>query len=254
MPTWALAPMLEIEDVSVAYGDLQALWDVSLSVGAGEIVVLLGPNGAGKTTLMRAVAGLQPPFKGRIRLDGEHVERLAAHRLVERSVVLVPEGRRLFGGMTVLDNLLLGAFSTRARPGRAETLKRVFEIFPLLEERQMQSAGTLSGGQQQMLAIGRALMGRPRLLLLDEPSLGLGPLVVRDIFALLRRINEDGVTLLLAEQNARQALGLAHRAYILENGRVAAAGSARDMLEADHVRRAYLGQVSPVEGEVGPWT
>ena len=247
MLTWAWRTMLEVEDISVAYGDLRALWGVTMSVKAGEIVVLIGPNGAGKTTLMRSVAGLQPPFSGRILLDGQPAHRMPAHRLVERGVVLVPEGRRLFAGMTVLENLLLGAYSAKAREQHEDSLRRVYEIFPLLQERRDQAAGTLSGGQQQMLAIGRALMGLPRLLLLDEPSLGLAPLVVRDIFDVLRRINQEGVTVLLAEQNAQMALELAHRAYILEQGRVAAEGTASEMLQTDHVRRAYLGQVSPIE-------
>jgi len=239
--------MLKIDDIYVAYDDLQALWGVSLEVEAGEIVVLIGPNGAGKSTLMRAIAGLQPPSRGRILLDGATIHQLPAHSVVERGVVLIPEGRRLFGGMTVLENLQLGAYATKARDVHVETLRRVFEIFPILEERRGQAAGTLSGGQQQMLAIGRALMGLPRLLLLDEPSLGLAPLVVRDIFEVLREINKDGVTLLLAEQNARMALGVAQRAYILEQGRVAGQGTGQEMLQSDHIRRAYLGQLGPIE-------
>ena len=242
--------MLELEanDIYVSYGYLTALWGVSLQVHQGEIVVLIGPNGAGKTTLMRAIAGLQPPYRGNILFDGESVHQMRAHQLVERGVVLIPEGRRLFAGMSVLDNLMLGAYAPKARKALAETLDRVYTIFPVLAERRSQAAGTLSGGQQQMLAIGRALMAQPRLLLLDEPSLGLAPLVVADIFDVLRQINADGVTVLLAEQNARMALELAHRAYILEEGRVSGEGTGREMLQADHVRRAYLGQVSPLEG------
>jgi len=239
--------MLEADDIFVAYGDLTALWGVSLKVQQGEIVVLIGPNGAGKTTLMRAFAGLQPPYRGRIRLDGEQVQQLRAHQLVERGVVLIPEGRRLFAGMTVVENLTLGAYTPKARKSLGETLAHVYEVFPVLGERRNQAAGTLSGGQQQMLAIGRALMAQPRLLLLDEPSLGLAPLIVRDIFNVLRQINQEGVTILLAEQNARMALELAHRAYILEQGKVSGEGSAKEMLEADHVQRAYLGHVSPLE-------
>jgi branched-chain amino acid transport system ATP-binding protein len=246
--------MLELEanDIYVSYGDLTALWGVSLQVHQGEIVVLIGPNGAGKTTLMRAIAGLQPPYRGNILFDGESVHQMRAHQLVERGVVLIPEGRRLFAGMSVLDNLTLGAYAPKARKALAETLDRVYTIFPVLAERRSQAAGTLSGGQQQMLAIGRALMAQPRLLLLDEPSLGLAPLVVADIFDVLRQINADGVTVLLAEQNARMALELAHRAYILEEGRVSGEGTGREMLEADHVRRAYLGQVTPLEEAAGP--
>jgi len=240
--------MLEVHALEVAYGDLQALWGVSLEVREGETVVLIGPNGAGKTTLLRSVAGLQPPFHGRILLEGAPTHNLAAHSIVERGCVLVPEGRRLFAGMTVLENLLLGGFTAQARAAHEETLRRVYEIFPILAERRGQAAGTLSGGEQQMLAIGRALMSRPRLLLLDEPSLGLAPLVVRDIFEVLRAINKDGVTLLLAEQNARMALELADRAYVLEQGRVAGEGTGGEMLASDHVRRAYLGY-APAAGE-----
>jgi len=246
MPIWAWGTMLEVQSISVAYGDLQALWDVSLRVDEGEIVVLIGPNGAGKTTLMRAVAGLQRPFRGRILFDGWEAQAQPAHRMVERGVVLVPEGRRLFAGMTVIENLEMGAYGGKPRPEREASLRRVYEIFPILRERRDQAAGTLSGGQQQMLAIGRALMSLPRLLLLDEPSLGLAPLVVHDIFEVLRQINARGVAVLLAEQNARMALELAQRAYILEQGRIAAEGTGREMLQADHVRKAYLGQVSPI--------
>ena len=241
--------MLEVDDIRVAYGDLTALWGVSLSVKQGEIVVMIGPNGAGKTTLLRAVAGLQPPYRGSIKLDGAPVQRLPAHELVKRGVVLIPEGRRLFANMSVIENLMMGAYTAKAREAYETTLQRLYTVFPLLAERRDQAAGTLSGGQQQMLAIGRALMSQPRLLLLDEPSLGLAPLVVRDIFEVLRQINADGVTVLLAEQNARMALELADRAYILEQGMVAGEGTAREMLQADHVRRAYLGQVGPLEGK-----
>ncbi|HWC30139.1 MAG TPA: ABC transporter ATP-binding protein [Dehalococcoidia bacterium] len=242
---------LEAKEIFVAYGDLTALWGVSLEVHQGEIVVLIGPNGAGKTTLMRAIAGLQQPSRGSIVLDGESVHQLRAHQLVGRGVVLIPEGRRLFANMSVLENLMMGAYAQGARAVLNETLDRVFTVFPVLAERREQAAGTLSGGQQQMLAIGRALMSQPRLLMLDEPSLGLAPLVVADIFDVLRQINGDGVTILLAEQNARMALELAHRAYILEEGRVSGEGTAQEMLQADHVRRAYLGQVSPLEGAPG---
>jgi branched-chain amino acid transport system ATP-binding protein len=242
---------LELADIYVAYGDLTALRGVSLEVHQGEIVVLIGPNGAGKTTLMRSIAGLQTPYRGSILLDGEPVHQLRAHQLVERGVVLIPEGRRLFAGMSVLENLMMGAYTSKARKILTRTLDRVYNVFPVLAERRDQAAGTLSGGQQQMLAIGRALMAQPRLLLLDEPSLGLAPIVVGDIFKVLRQINEDGVTILLAEQNARMALELAHRAYILEEGRVSGEGTAQEMLQADHVRRAYLGQVSPLGGAAG---
>jgi branched-chain amino acid transport system ATP-binding protein len=180
------------------------------------------------------------------------VHQLRAHNLVERGVVLIPEGRRLFAGMSVLENLMMGAYAPKARKALAETLERVYKVFPVLAERRAQAAGTMSGGQQQMLAIGRALMSQPRLLLLDEPSLGLAPLVVGDIFDVLRQINRDGVTILLAEQNARMALELASRAYILEEGRVSSEGPAQELLRTDHVQRAYLGQVSPLEDAAGP--
>jgi len=236
-----MSEFLRILDVSVAYGDIQALWGVSLDVNEGEIVALIGPNGAGKTTLMRAVAGLNPLKSGTIHLADKALHAMHAHRIVDQGVILVPEGRRLFGGLTVLDNLELGAYSKRARAVRAETLKLVYELFPLLADRKSQRANTMSGGQQQMLAIGRALMGVPKLLMLDEPSLGLGPLVVESIFDTIRHMNEQGVTIFLVEQNARQALELAHRAYILEQGRIAGTGAARDLLLDDRVQQAYLG-------------
>jgi branched-chain amino acid transport system ATP-binding protein len=232
---------LQIRNVSVAYGDIQALWDVSLDVEEGEIVALIGPNGAGKTTLMRAVAGLHPLKSGEIYLGGKAQHGMPAHKIVAQGVILVPEGRRLFGGLTVMDNLDLGAYSKRARAQREETVKLVYELFPLLAERKNQRANTMSGGQQQMLAVGRALMGVPKLLMLDEPSLGLGPLVVESIFETIKRMNERGVTIFLVEQNARQALELANRAYILEQGRIAGTGRAQDLLSDDRVQQAYLG-------------
>jgi branched-chain amino acid transport system ATP-binding protein len=233
--------LLEVENLAVAYGDVRALWEISLRVEGGEIAVLIGPNGAGKTTLMRAIAGLQRPQAGRVRFEGQALQALAPHAIVERGIILVPEGRRLFGGMTVLENLELGAYAPRARAERAQLLAHVFEIFPLLAERRRQRANTLSGGQQQMLAIGRALMGRPRLLLLDEPSLGLAPLMVKQIFEVVRRINGEGVTVLLVEQNARAALELASRAYIIEQGHVVGAGSGAALLRDPAVQEAYLG-------------
>jgi branched-chain amino acid transport system ATP-binding protein len=243
-----MSDFLQIRDVSVAYGDIQALWDVSLDVGEGKIVALIGPNGAGKTTLMRAVAGLHPLKSGTIHLGGEALHAKPAYRIVDKGVILVPEGRRLFGGLTVEDNLDLGAYSKRARAVRADTLKLVFELFPLLAERKNQRANTMSGGQQQMLAIGRALMGVPKLLMLDEPSLGLGPLVVENIFETIKRMNDQGVTIFLVEQNARQALELAHRAYILEQGRIVGTGLAAELLHDDRVQQAYLG-ICPAPAE-----
>jgi len=236
-----VSDFLRIQDVSVAYGDIQALWDVSLNVEEGEIVALIGPNGAGKTTLMRAVAGLNPLRSGSIYLADKALHTLRAYQIAEQGVILVPEGRRLFGGLTVLDNLELGAYSKRAKQVRADTLKLVYELFPLLADRRLQRANTMSGGQQQMLAIGRALMGVPRLLMLDEPSLGLGPLVVESIFETIKHMYEQGVTVFLVEQNARQALELANRAYILEQGSIAGTGVAQDLLNDDRVQQAYLG-------------
>ena len=232
---------LQIRDINVAYGDIQALWDVSLDVEEGEIVALIGPNGAGKTTMMRAIAGLHPLKSGTIQLSGKALHTIAAYKIAAQGVILVPEGRRLFGGLTVMDNLDLGAYSKRARAVRAESLKLVYELFPLLADRKNQRANTNSGGQQQMLAVGRALMGVPRLLMLDEPSLGLAPLVVESIFETIKQMNERGVTIFLVEQNARQALELAHRAYILEQGRIVSVGVAQDLLHDDRVQQAYLG-------------
>ncbi len=235
--------LLEVHGVAADYGDVRALWDVSLEVRRGEIVALIGPNGAGKTTLMYTIAGLHRPSAGGVLFDGESLHTLAAHQIVERGMVLVPEGRHIFSTMSVVENLEVGAFAAKARRERMASFKRVFEIFPILAERRHQVAGTLSGGQQQMLAVGRALMGLPRLLLLDEPSLGLAPLVVRDIFAVLRAINEQGVTILLVEQNARMALRMAHRGYVLEQGRVVGSGTGEELLADVGVQRAYLGYV-----------
>lgn len=236
-----MSEFLQVTDVSVAYGDIQALWDVSLSVDEGEIVALIGPNGAGKTTLMRVIAGLHPVKSGTIHLGEAALHGAPPHRIVEHGIILVPEGRRLFGGLTVMENLEIGAYSKRAREVRANTFKLVFELFPLLADRRLQRANTMSGGQQQMLAVGRALMGVPRLLMLDEPSLGLAPIVVEQIFETLQRLNQQGVTIFLVEQNARQALELADRAYILEQGRIVGTGSGRELLNDDRVQEAYLG-------------
>jgi branched-chain amino acid transport system ATP-binding protein len=240
--------MLEARSVNALYGDLQALWDVSLQVESQEIVALIGPNGAGKSTLLRTIVGLHRPASGSILLDGVPIHTLSAHQIVERGVILVPEGRRLFNGMTVLENLEVGAHVGRARAERARTLARVLEIFPVLAQRRYSTASTLSGGMQQMLAIGRALMGLPRLLLLDEPSLGLAPLVVGNIFEVVSGVNREGVTVLLVEQNARAALELANRAYILEQGRVVGQNTGTEMLKDEKVREAYLGYVAKAAG------
>ena len=234
--------MLDVADLVVAYGAVEALHGVSLSVAKGEIVTLVGANGAGKTTLLRAISGLVTPRSGRIALDGESLVGRPAHRIVERGLAHVPEGRRIFTGLTVRENLDLGAYVVRSRREAAERLDRVTALFPRLSERMEQMGGTLSGGEQQMLAIGRALMARPRLLLLDEPSLGLAPLLVQEIFREIVRINrEEGTTILLVEQNANLALATASRGYVLETGKVVLVGPARDLLEDPQVKAAYLG-------------
>jgi len=239
--------VLEISDLDVSYGDARALSGVTLSVKAGEIVALLGPNGAGKSTLLQAITGLLRPRAGIIRWEGEDLCGVASHQIVERGVALVPEGRRVFGSLTVEENLTLGAFARRARSRQQMNLERVYTIFPVLRERRGQIVRALSGGQQQMVAIGRALMTNPRLLMLDEPSLGLAPLLVRSIFEVLIEVNRDGVSVFLVEQNVHAALTLAHRAYILEAGCIVEEGSAVQLLQNPHVRRAYLGPLAARE-------
>ena len=236
--------MLEIQDLEAGYGDARALSGVTLSLGAGEIVALLGPNGAGKSTLLNTVAGLVRPRAGRIAWEGEDLGSLSAHLIVERGLAMVPEGRRLFSSMTVEENLELGAFVPRARPARQANLERVYGLFPVLRERRRQTVRALSGGQQQMVAVGRALMTNPRLLMLDEPSLGIAPRLVGAILDALLEINRAGVGVFLVEQNVQAALTLAHRAYILEGGRIAGEGLAADLLRDPHVRRAYLGPLA----------
>jgi branched-chain amino acid transport system ATP-binding protein len=239
-----VAALLQVRELAADYGDVRALWDVTLEVRAGEIVALIGPNGAGKTTLMYTLSGLHRPAAGSVSFEDIDLHKLPPHMVVEHGVVLVPEGRHIFSSMRVLENLEIGAYTSRARKEANKTLKWIFEVFPILGERRNQIAGTLSGGQQQMLAIGRALMGLPRLLLLDEPSLGLAPLVIRDIFEVLKRVNASGLTVLLVEQNARMALQLANRAYILEQGRIAGEGTGAELLADVGVQRAYLGYVA----------
>jgi branched-chain amino acid transport system ATP-binding protein len=236
--------VLELRGLEAAYGDVPALSGVTLRVGEGEIVALLGPNGAGKSTLLGCVSGLVRPRAGSISWEGKNLLTIAPHLIVERGLAVVPEGRRLFGSMTVEDNLELGAFSPRARAARRESLARVFALFPDLRARRRQVVRALSGGQQQMVAVGRALMASPRLLMLDEPSLGIAPQLVRAILDALVEINRAGVTILLVEQNVRAALTLAHRAYILEGGRVVGEGAGADLLGDPHVRRAYLGPLA----------
>ena len=233
--------MLRLEGVEAGYGDVTAVRAVSLEVRAGEIVALIGANGSGKTTTLRAVSGLLPLRQGRVELDGRRIDGLGPAAVVAAGVAHVPEGRQLFPTMTVLENLELGARTAEGRARRPETLSRVFALFPRLAERQRQLAGTLSGGEQQMVAIGRALMARPRLLMLDEPSLGLAPVIVGTIFANLGAINRDGLTILLVEQNVLRALRLSHRAYVLETGRVVLSGAGAALLEDDQLKAAYLG-------------
>jgi len=235
---------LRVEGVDVFYGDVQAVWDVSFAVEAGEIVTLVGANGAGKTTLLRTVAGLQRPRRGRIVFEGNDVAGLPANELVTRGMVLIPEARQLWPTMTVLENLELGAYARAARAERRRTLATVLQMFPILEKRLAQAAGTLSGGEQQMCAIGRGLMARPRLLMLDEPALGLAPMLVRQVFAALKEINTRGVTILLVEQNVQHALRLAHRAYVLETGRMTLEGRAGALLDDARVRAKFLGEAA----------
>jgi branched-chain amino acid transport system ATP-binding protein len=233
--------MLHVEGLRVRYGQVTALWDVGFDVGAGEIVALVGANGAGKTTTLKALSGLLRPESGTIRLDGDPLEKRTTMDIVERGVIHVPEGRKLFPEMTVRDNLLVGAFHASARSRQAERLERVFSVFPRLRERRGQMAGTLSGGEQQMVAIGRGLMAGPRILMLDEPSLGLAPLLVDEMFRVVEEINRHGVTVLLVEQNTEHALRIAHRGFVLESGRVALSGTGAELLENQRVREAYLG-------------
>ncbi len=233
--------MLELRGVQAAYGDAQVLWGVDWHAAAGEVVAVVGPNGAGKTTTLRVVAGLLKPLRGEVWWDGVRIDGMPADAVVERSVSLVPEGRRLFSHMTVLENLLLGGYAARARPARRKTLEEVFRLFPILEERAGQLAGTLSGGQQQMLAIARALMSRPRLLLLDEPSLGLAPRVVQQVYEVVSRIAREGVTVVVVEQNVHPVLQYAARGYLMAQGRVVAEGPADVLLQTELVRRSYVG-------------
>ncbi len=233
--------MLEIEALSVAYGDMIALEDVSIRVDAGETVTVLGANAAGKSTLLRTISGLVTARTGTIRFKGEMIDHLSAHARVERGLVLVPEGRMVFPFLSVEDNLRLGAFSPNTRAAGPSTLERIYAMFPRLRERKRQMAGSLSGGEQQMLALGRGLMSQPQLLMLDEPSLGLAPKLVQEVMAAVADIRDQGVTVLIVEQNVHQTLKLADRGYVLENGRLSLSGSASELASSDEVRRAYLG-------------
>jgi branched-chain amino acid transport system ATP-binding protein len=236
--------MLEVKGIDVFYGNVQALWDVSFGVAAGEIVTIIGANGAGKSTTLRAVSGLLQPRKGQVVFEGADITRLAPNDRVGRGIVLVPEARQLWPAMSVLENLEMGAYKSAARRVRSTTLQNVFTMFPVLQQRVRQKAGTLSGGEQQMCAIGRGLMACPRLLLLDEPALGLAPLMVREVFSSLKAISEQGVTIVLVEQNVPHALALAHRAFVLETGRVTLSGPARELVNDVRVRDGYLGMAA----------
>lgn len=233
--------MLIIEDINVYYGAIHALKGISVEVQEGEIVTLIGANGAGKSTTLRTVSGLLRPKTGRIMFEGKNIATVQAQDIVKSGICQVPEGRRIFANMTVLENLELGAYIRSDSKGIQEDMKKVFQRFPRLEERRSQVAGTLSGGEQQMLAMGRALMSRPRLLLLDEPSMGLAPLLVKEIFSIIKEINAGGTTVLLVEQNANMALSIANRAYVLETGRITLAGTAQELAASEEVRKAYLG-------------
>jgi len=233
--------MLDVKNIDVYYDDAQALWDVSFSVNQGEIVTLVGSNGAGKSTTLKAISGLVPPSSGEIRLEGNRIDRAPAHSIVEMGIAQIPEGRRLWPGLSVQENLELGAYIPAARAVRAETMEWVFQLFPLLRKRRSQLAGTLSGGEQQMLAIGRGLLSRPKLLILDEPSLGLAPLLVDEVFETIQKINGEGMTILLVEQNVNVALAISNRGYVLETGRIVISGSGKELLADDHVKTAYLG-------------
>jgi branched-chain amino acid transport system ATP-binding protein len=233
--------LLELENVTLLYGRIQALHGISLTVGEGEIVALIGANGAGKTTTMRAISGLRPVAQGSIRFDGKDITRLRADLRVIRGVSQSPEGRGVFPGMTVRENLEMGAYTRRNRSEINEDMERAFTLFPRLKEREKQVGGTLSGGEQQMLAVGRAMMSRPKLILLDEPSMGLAPMLIQQIFDIIVEINEQGTTVLLVEQNAQQALSRAHRAYVLETGRIVKSGTGAELLNDPSVKDAYLG-------------
>jgi branched-chain amino acid transport system ATP-binding protein len=233
--------LLQLEGISVHYGAIEALNNLSLTVEKGEIVALIGANGAGKSTTLWTISGLVRPRKGRIIFDGKEITRMPPNRIVSLGIGHVPEGRRVFATMTVQENLEMGAYVTKGGAAMREAMRRVFNRFPRLEERKNQLAGTLSGGEQQMLAIGRALMSRPKLLLMDEPSMGLAPMLVREIFAIIKELNEQGTTILLVEQNAHMALSIARRGYVLETGSITLSGPASELAGNPEVRRAYLG-------------
>lgn len=235
-------PMLEVKDLQVYYGMIHAIKEVSFEVEEGEIIALIGANGAGKTTILHTISGLIAPKSGSIVFEGTELTKVPPHRVVSLGMAQVPEGRRVFAQMSVLQNLRMGAYTRKDKDEVEASMKMVFERFPRLEERRNQPAGTLSGGEQQMLAMGRALMSNPRILLMDEPSMGLSPILVGEIFDIIQRVNEAGTTVLLVEQNARKALSIANRAYVLETGRIVKGGDAKELMHDDDIRKAYLGE------------
>ncbi len=233
--------MLKVEHIDAHYGDLQVLWDVSLEVRDGEIVVLLGANGAGKSTTLKTISSLLKPTNGSVTFNGTRLNEVPPHKIIEFGVAHVPEGRRLFPEMTIEENLIIGSLTREAKAKRSDTMAWIYQLFPRLHERRTQAAGTLSGGEQQMLAIGRGLMSLPKLLMFDEPSLGLAPILVMEIFRIVEKINKEGVTVLLVEQNVKHTLAMCDHAYVLENGRVTLSGTGKEFLNNEHVREAYLG-------------
>ncbi|MEK6696402.1 MAG: ABC transporter ATP-binding protein [Candidatus Deferrimicrobiota bacterium] len=233
--------MLKVSGIDVFYGDLQVLWDVSFEVREKEILVLVGANGAGKSTTLKTISGLLKPRKGAIEFDGVRLDQLPPDRVIGQGVVHVPEARRLFREMSVEENLIMGSLAPEAKKKRMQTMEWVYELFPRMKERRKQAAGTMSGGEQQMCAIGRGLMALPKVLMFDEPSLGLSPILVQEVFEIAKRINKEGVTVMLVEQNVRQTLAMCDRAYVLENGRVVLEGTGKDLMNDPHVKEAYLG-------------
>ena len=233
--------MLRVQDIDVFYGDLQVLWRVSFEVKKGEIVALVGANGAGKSTTLNTISGLLSPANGRILFLDQRLDQIPAHKIIEYGVAQVPEGRRLFPEMSVRENLIMGSLTSQAKAKRNETMEWVFGLFPRLREREKQLAGTLSGGEQQMVAVGRGLMALPKLIMFDEPSLGLAPIIVADIFKIIQRINKKGVTVLVVEQNIKHTLEICDRGYVLENGRIVLSGTGQELLDNEHVKQAYLG-------------
>ena len=234
--------MLEIKDLEVYYGMIQAIKGISFEVNEGEVIALIGANGAGKTTILHTISGLIAPKKGSITFEGQEITKIPAHKIVENGLAQVPEGRRVFPSLSVLQNLKLGAYTRKDKKEIDDTLKMIYERFPRLEERKNQPAGTLSGGEQQMLAMGRALMSKPRIILMDEPSMGLSPIFVNEIFDIIKQVSASGTTVLLVEQNAKKALSIANRGYVLETGKIVLEGDAKMLLDNDQVKKAYLGE------------